>query len=289
MELRHSVNEKDMNEALLDRGFQTEFVTMEFNASPQWHRNLEILYILTYHAVVGMDGKKYCLEPLDFIVIDSGKVHDVVCGMPRFMGICIRISKKYMRKYIPDLELLKFSCNSESITEETQEAYMKICGYMKELTVLYMENRQSYALRCNGIVLEILAELVDHFSEPMAESMSVTDLGKFSRMEEICNYVEDHYMEAISLQDAAETLGLNKDYFCRFFKHNMGISFINYLNRVRISHIYQDLIHTDESIQEIIERHGFLNQKLFYQKFKEIYGCTPRELRRVTKDNPYIQ
>ena len=51
MELRHSVNEKDMNEALLDRGFQTEFVTMEFNASPQWHRNLEILYILNGHAV----------------------------------------------------------------------------------------------------------------------------------------------------------------------------------------------------------------------------------------------
>ena len=88
-------------------------------------------------------------------------------------------------------------------------------------------------------------------------------------------------MEEIILEDAALELGLNREYFCRMFKKNMGISFISYVNQVRIDHIYQDLIHTDDSILEITERHGFFNQKLFYQMFKERYQCTPVKLRKI--------
>ena len=96
------------------------------------------------------------------------------------------------------------------------------------------------------------------------------------------------HAEEITLQDGADELGLNKEYFCRMFKENMGISFISYVNQVRIDHIYQDLIHTDDSIQEIAERHGFYNQKLFYRMFKERYDCTPVKLRKIARDNPYL-
>ncbi len=105
------------------------------------------------------------------------------------------------------------------------------------------------------------------------------------RLEQICDYVEHHYTEEISLQDAADEQGLNKEYFCRFFKQNTGTSFIRYVNQVRLGHIYQDLLHAEGSIQEITERHGFFNQKLFYRMFKERYGCTPRELRSMARDN----
>ena len=72
------------------------------------------------------------------------------------------------------------------------------------------------------------------------------------------------------------------------FKANMGISFISYVNQVRIDHIYQDLIHTDDSIVAITERHGFYNQKLFYKLFKKRYDCTPVKLRKLAKTNPYL-
>ena len=71
-------------------------------------------------------------------------------------------------------------------------------------------------------------------------------------------------------------------------KQNTGISFIRYVNQVRINHIYQELLHSDEGIQEITERHGFYNQKLFYRMFKERYECTPRELRSMARNNPYL-
>ncbi|WP_089982381.1 helix-turn-helix transcriptional regulator [Clostridium sp. C105KSO13] len=101
-------------------------------------------------------------------------------------------------------------------------------------------------------------------------------------------YIDKHYKEPITLQDAADKLMLNKEYFCRFFKQNIGISFITYVNQVRIHHIYHDLVHTEDPTIDIMERHWFFNQKLFYKMFKEIYDCTPRELRMLAKDNPYM-
>ena len=64
------------------------------------------------------------------------------------------------------------------------------------------------------------------------------------------------------------------------------MSFLQYVNEVRLNHIYQDLLYMEGSVQEIMERNGAYNTKLFYKLFKETYHCTPRELRRMIKENP---
>lgn len=279
---------RESSDQLLENGFHIKFVTMKHNSPPHWHRAMEFLYILNGSATVTMDGVKYKLNPLDFMVIDSTKVHDVVYSMPQAMGITIHISKNFMRRYIPDIELMQFKCSADMLSDEQREIYMRLCHYMKDLTVLYFHQKQSYYLKSNALVLDMLAELVDHFSSLASENLSVTGYDKLARMEQIYHYVEDHHAEEISLQDGADELGLNKEYFCRMFKANMGISFISYVNQVRIDHIYQDLIHTDDSIVEITERHGFYNQKLFYKTFKKRYDCTPVKLRKIAKGNPYV-
>lgn len=273
---------------LLDNGFYVKFVTMNHNSPPHWHRAMEIQYILNGSATVKMDGKKYKLKPLDFIAVDSARVHDVVYSMPQTMGITIHISKNFMRRYIPDIELMKFQCTMETLSAGQQKPYLELCEAMKELTVLYFDQTQSYQLKSNALVLNILANLVDYFSSSISDTLSPTGYHKLARMEQIYQFVEENHSGEITLQDGADELGLNKEYFCRMFKENMGISFISYVNQVRIDHIYQDLIHTDDSIQEITERHGFYNQKLFYRLFKERYDCTPVKLRKIAEENPYL-
>lgn len=280
---------REDSDLLLDNGFYIKFVTMNHNSPPHWHRAIEILYILNGKASVNLDDGKHKLMPLDFIAIDSTRVHDVVYAMPQSMGICIHISKNFLRRYLPDIELWRFRCSVENLTEEQKEPYNKLCEYMKDLTLLYMHQTQSYQLRCNALVLEILAILVEHFGSPATEGLTVSGYNKLNRMEQIYQYVEHHHAEELTLQDGADLLGVSKEHFCRFFKENMGISFITYVNQVRIDHIYQDLIHTDDSILEITERHGFFNQKLFYRMFKERYDCTPVKLRKLADRNPYLQ
>lgn len=88
-----------------------------------------------------------------------------------------------------------------------------------------------------------------------------------------------HYTEAISIKEIAGVLGLNEIYFSRFFKANMGTTFLEYLNMVRLEKIYVDLLNTNMSIGEIQEKHGFYNEKVFRRMFREVYGCSPREAR----------
>lgn len=271
-----------------DTGFKISFVTMKQNSALHWHVPLEILYLLNGNATVNIEQDCHQLNPLDILVIDSSKVHDAMYALPHTMGISIHISKNFMRRYIPDLELLRIECAPKSIQPEQMPAYIQMCEYLKQLTVLYVEQPKTYELKSTALVLEILACLVEHFSVPMTEKLSVADLKNVDRMNQIAAYVESHYTEPIKLQDVADAVMLNKEYFCRFFKQNTGVSFLTYLNHVRINHIYHDLLHTEDSMAEILERHGFYNQKLFYKMFKEIYGCTPRQIRNMNVGNIFM-
>lgn len=272
----------------LDGGFNIMFVTLEHNSPVHWHRAIEILYILNGSATVSIEKEKYHLNPLDFIVMDSAKIHKVHYTKNHTMGICIHISKNFLRRYIPDIELLRIDCPIQILSEHNQDAWMQLCDYLKDLTILYVNQTKTYSLRSNALILEIASVLIDDFGAPVSDTLSVTDLKNLDRLESITKYIDEHYKEPITLQDAADKLMLNKDYFCRFFKQNIGISFITYVNQVRIHHIFHDLVHTEDSTSEIMERHGFYNQKLFYKMFKETYDCTPRELRTLAKENPYM-
>lgn len=271
-----------------DVGFDIRFVTMKHNSPFHWHRELEILYILNGHATVNMEGKEYHVNPLDAIIMDYSKVHEVIYELPQTMGICIHISRQLLYRYLPNPELIEIHCSGETLTKEQQEPYARLCEILKNLTVLYVNQKKTYQLRSTAFILEILAILLEDFSTPITKTVSETKIGNMERLEEICNFVEHHYQEEITLGEAAEEIGLNKEYFCRFFKQNTGTSFIRYVNEVRISHIYQDLLHSSEGILEITERHGFFNQKLFYRMFKEKYGCTPKQVRNMARDNPYV-
>lgn len=271
-----------------DLGFDIRFVTMNHNSPFHWHRELEILYILNGHATVNMDGEKYELNPLDAIVIDFSKVHEVLYQLPQTMGICIHISRRLMYRALEQPELVSIQCADKHLTPEQRDTYNEICEALKKITILYVNQESTYKLRSTALILEIMACLIETFTAPVAQSVSETKTGTMGRLEQICDYVEHHYKEEIILQDAADELGLNREYFCRFFKQNIGVSFIKYVNQVRINHIYQDILHTDDSIQEIAERHGFFNQKLFYRMFKERYDCTPREARNMARNNPYM-
>lgn len=272
-----------------DVGFDIRFVTFQHNSPYHWHREMEILYILNGHATVNMNGERYSLNPLEAIVIDYSKIHEVLYALPQTMGICIHISRNLLNRFLPGQELMSFRCSKKHLTDKQTEVYERICARLKKLTILYVNQQKTYQLRSNSIILEILADLVEYFGELVIPSVGYVRLSNIERLEQVCDYVEHHYKEEITLQDAADELGLNREYFCRFFARNMGISFGKYVSQVRVNHIYQDILHTQDSIQEIMERHGFFNQKLFYRTFKEHYGCTPREVRTMAKDNPYVE
>lgn len=92
-------------------------------------------------------------------------------------------------------------------------------------------------------------------------------------------YLETHYMEDISLQDAAEQLHYSDAYFCRFFKQNFDKSFIMYLSELRIEKAKELLADITVNIKEIGQKVGYRDSSYFTKVFKRITGVTPSEYR----------
>lgn len=274
------------------RKVDTEGIYLSYSTAPggyhplHWHEEIELLYQLNGRSDIQIDGKKYQIQNKLLTVINSRQVHSVHTYSDTSMFICVHISKKLIEKYIPDIDLYRIYCIPDDIPDSQFPEYLSVCRQMEDLLRLYITDKLAWQMESEGIILQVLAQLIRHFSRKSAPDeigLSSADRTSFNRIRDVITYVEEHFREPISLQDIAGHLSLGREYFCRFFKKNMGMSFLRYLNEVRISHVYRDLEQTDAPIAEIAEKNGFHNQKLFNRTFREVYGCTPSAVRRKLK------
>jgi two-component system response regulator YesN len=96
----------------------------------------------------------------------------------------------------------------------------------------------------------------------------------------IKQYIDLHYMENLYLDHMAEVLETSPKYFSNYFKKTFGINYVEYINKVRISHAKEYLKKTDLSVTEIGEMIGYMNSTTFTSTFKKYCGVTPSEYRK---------
>lgn len=245
-----------------------------------WHEELEILYPLNGTADIMIEGRNFHLLRKHMLVVESRKVHSTYTYDEVSMFVCIHISKKHMRQYFPEIDSCQIRCTPEDAAREQFPVYRTACGLLEDLTRLYMEEPPTYRMEAEGLVLQILSRLIRFFSVRQAPSSPTDNSLAMERIRDVITYVEEHFREPVSLDDVSGLLGLSKEYFCRFFKKNMGMTFLNYLSEVRLAHTYDDLLNTNAPISEVMEANGFTNQKLFNSSFKALYGCTPSAVRK---------
>lgn len=268
-------------------GINLAFTTAPGGYRPlHWHEELEILYPLNGEADITVEGEKYRLEKKNLTVIESCQVHSTYTYDKTSMFLRIHVSKQHLQSYLPDVELYRIDCIPEKLADSSFPEYYKICELLAELTRLYITDSPVFRLEAEGLILQVLARLLRYFSFSATPQIPDANLMTIGRIRKVISYVEEHYKENISLQDVSDLLGIGKEYFCRFFKKNMGISFLQYLNEVRLTHVYQDLLDTDLPVAEVMEENGFSNQKLFNRSFKELYGCTPSAVRKSPEQSP---
>ena len=99
-------------------------------------------------------------------------------------------------------------------------------------------------------------------------------------MENIKGYAETYYRNELSLKQLANLYFINEKYIGRLFKKQIGCSFREYLNRIRIEKAAELLINTDMKVIDIAYETGFGNVTYFNRVFASQRGCTPVEYRR---------
>ncbi|MCQ2397034.1 MAG: AraC family transcriptional regulator, partial [Lentisphaeria bacterium] len=136
-------------------------------------------------------------------------------------------------------------------------------------------NRECGQLRMNCMLFEMLI-LVGRYYDKIDRQYSE---GGLDRMEEIADFMEKNYSNHIQREDAAKIFGRSVRVFSEAFNKNFGMSFSDYLNKIRLRHARQMLIDTHLRVIDIALECGFCNNNYFCAVFKKFYGVTPQKYR----------
>ncbi len=123
------------------------------------------------------------------------------------------------------------------------------------------------------VILAYYEDLLSHINE--------TGKGKDSILiEDIKQYIRDHYMEEMSIGQLADVACVSKNYFSAMFKKETGMNYKAYLTQIRMEAALKLLQETDDRTYEISEKVGYNNVRRFVDAFKQIYSVTPAEYRK---------
>lgn len=100
-----------------------------------------------------------------------------------------------------------------------------------------------------------------------------------TRIRTAIDFINVHYQRSISLQEIADACHFSPNAFCRWFKQNMGLTFVEYLNKVRLTQACQLLMSTDWPIGRIAIQTGFENISTFNRLFQQKLQTSPSKYR----------
>ena len=90
------------------------------------------------------------------------------------------------------------------------------------------------------------------------------------------------YNFATPLDTLLEEIPYSRPYICRIFKQYTGTTPVKYFNDVRLSQAYLLIKSSATSITKIAESLGFYHRSFFYKIFKEKYGISPSEVKKMS-------
>ena len=123
--------------------------------------------------------------------------------------------------------------------------------------------------------------LVEHL--PHQPVSTTSDFTEYERIRRILSYIEQNYMNQITLDDISEHIHLCESECTRLFKRHMNTTLFSFLQEYRIERSLEYL-NTKESISSIAEKTGFSDSNYYSKVLSKIKGCSPREYRKNLKE-----
>ena len=94
-------------------------------------------------------------------------------------------------------------------------------------------------------------------------------------------FMENHYMEKLSMQEIAEASRFSQSHLFRVFREETGLTPHAYLTNVRMNHAMKLLLNTPYSVEEIADYCAFCSSANFIRAFRQSTGTTPRKFRKL--------
>jgi AraC-like DNA-binding protein/ligand-binding sensor protein len=127
-------------------------------------------------------------------------------------------------------------------------------------------------LRLLGIFAQHLASLSNQLivQEEKSESPQIARARAF---------ITEHQDEDVSLSEVAKAVNMSAFYFCKMFKQATGLTFTDYLARIRVEKVKNMLLDPHKRVSEVAFAAGFQSLSQFNRVFRKVAGEAPSAYR----------
>ena len=180
--------------------------------------------------------------------------------------------------------------------------YPGITGY--EILQMTKEacNHYLFCMKSRGIRVDSEAKFVEEFSKDAGECADIEELfrllgGTIGRslqkaseakkaednrpIRQAKQYIEENYSRSLTLEEVSEMAGFAPGYFSTLFKKETGVTFLEFLQSVRMDAAKKLLVSGNEGMNVICEKVGYADVKYFTKCFIKYTGLKPGEYRKI--------
>lgn len=252
------------------------FLITNAEATNHYHQNMEILYVMKGSMEVRIDDSVYHLKDNDFILINSNKNHGVSAKEAPLAARFV-IDFHMLAEYMGTMQLM-FWCNT---TVDKNDAYQDVRTLLDCIVERYLEQDDKNELYLDSLYYKTLHLLTSNFMVKADDARLYAESTQDRiRVRQIQNYIQANYQSQISLNDLAKKLYLSNSYLSKYVKKHLGMTFLDYLNNVRLFHAVDELIYSNKSLTHIAMDNGFPTSAAFTKVFRDMHGEAPSEYRK---------
>ena len=250
-----------------------------------WHGETEILILLKGRIEMSCNSEVFTMEPLDTIIISPQVGHATLALEEDTTALVIHVGKDFFQQFDPNFGMYQFVLRSDE--SNRYNSFFTTLRHHAAMMMLLMVNGESPTNRLDveyhylSLVSDIYKEINKVKSIHVHTKPVDITVATFDKM---IAYIDENYQQKIELENLAKIGGYNVNYTSQFFKRQLGVSFLEYVLRLRLREATVRLANSTDSVAHIASDCGFADIKAFNVSFKKHFHTTPSEYRKQAKE-----
>lgn len=245
------------------------------------HQEMEILQVKKGSLRVTAEGQEIRLEEGEIWLAPPFVSHSIGSSSKDCVRLAILVDLRLLGSWEKEQgenlwmqkQLNRLNLSSRCWEKKTAE---KVDGLINELYREIREKRHAWKFAVKTLLCELMLTAVREMPAGEREQ-PVKELAK---LKDVLEYIALHYCTDLTLGNCADAVGFNSTYLSRYFSSHMGVTFQEYVKRLRIDKAKWLLMTEESSITEICYQSGFHDVKTFNKLFRRESGMSPTEFRK---------
>lgn len=267
-------------------GFPVDIIKFDhFSFLAHWHNDIEIIHVYEGNLRMTVNSETRILSAGESCICCSGDIHsfdsnDLTCNAilvffgTEIIGTQIHWPQDVMftTPFIDEAIIKKYKISTD-FSKRIGDLLLEVYHELEERREYYQVIVRSKLLELHGLIMRNAPKGINKASHSKSYSM-------LNKMQNALDYINSNYTEDITLSETAVQAELHISQFSKLFKHMCGMSFVTYLNNVRVSKAEEMILNTMVPITDIALECGFNSIRNFNRTFKKLKGTTPSDLRK---------